>query len=130
MKIAIFGASGIVGRAITHEALARGYEVTVLTRDASHIKEKSPCLRIVTGDVMDAATTLNVVRGQDAVIQTLGIGGKGDPAYYSRFGYETTRPAGIRAPFEVDDKYFMYCKLDADADVHAGVVRYSEAFGL
>lgn len=54
----------------------------------------------------------------------------GEPAYYSRFGYVTARPAGIRAPFEVDDKYFMYCKLDAGADVPAGVVRYSEAFGL
>lgn len=54
----------------------------------------------------------------------------GDPAYYSRFGYVTARPAGIRAPFEVDDKYFMYCKLDTGADVPAGVVRYSEAFGL
>lgn len=54
----------------------------------------------------------------------------GEPAYYSRFGYVTARPAGIRAPFDVDDKYFMYCKLDAGADVPAGVVRYSDAFGL
>lgn len=54
----------------------------------------------------------------------------GEPAYYSRFGYVTARPAGIRAPFEVDDKYYMYCKLDAVADVPAGVMRYSDAFGL
>lgn len=54
----------------------------------------------------------------------------GDPAYYSRFGYVTARPADILAPFEVDDRYFMYCKLDAGADVPAGVVRYSDAFGL
>lgn len=78
MKIAIFGATGIVGRAITKEALERGCEVTVLTRDASHVTEKSPNLHVMVGDVMDAATVLNVVSGQDAVIQTLGIGGKGD----------------------------------------------------
>lgn len=54
----------------------------------------------------------------------------GEPAYYSRFGYVTASSAGIRAPFEVDDKYFMYCKLDTGADVPAGVVRYSDAFGL
>lgn len=78
MKVAIFGATGMVGRAITKEALAKGYEVTVLTRDAGHVTEKSPNLHIVVGDVMDPATTLRVVTGQDAVIQTLGIGGKGD----------------------------------------------------
>lgn len=78
MKIAIFGATGIVGRAITNEALAKGYEVTVLTRDAPHVTEKSPNLHVVVGDVMNASTTLKVVSGQDAVIQTLGIGGKGD----------------------------------------------------
>lgn len=78
MKIAIFGATGIVGRAITSEALAKGHEVTVLTRDASHVTVKSLNLRVVAGDVMDAATVLKVVSGQDAVIQTLGIGGKGD----------------------------------------------------
>lgn len=39
MKIAIFGASGIVGRAITKAALQAGYDVTVLTRNASNIKE-------------------------------------------------------------------------------------------
>lgn len=78
MKVAIFGATGIVGRAITKEALDRGYEVTVLTRDASHITDKSPNLHVMVGDVMDPATTLKAVTGQDAVIQTLGIGGKGN----------------------------------------------------
>ena len=78
MKIAIFGATGIVGRAITKEALRRGYEVTVLTRDASHVSEKNSKLHVMVGDVMDPATTLKVVTGQDAVIQTLGIGGKGN----------------------------------------------------
>ena len=78
MKVAIFGATGIVGRAITKEALDRGYEVTVLTRAASHVTEKNPNLHVVVGDVMDAATVLKVVTGQDAVIQTLGIGGKGN----------------------------------------------------
>ena len=62
-----------------------------------------------------------------------GYGGSvvlGDPAYYSRFGYVTASSADILAPFEVDDRYFMHCKLDADASVPSGVVHYSEAFGL
>lgn len=78
MKVAIFGATGIVGRAVKKEALARGYDVTVLTRDAARVTEKSPNLHIVVGEVTDPDTVLKVVSGQDAVIQTLGIGGKGN----------------------------------------------------
>lgn len=78
MKIAIFGATGIVGSAITKEALAQGYEVTVLTRDAKKVKTTGSNLTVVEGDVTDRTTVRTILEGQDAVIQSLGIGGKGD----------------------------------------------------
>lgn len=78
MKVAIYGATGIVGSAITKEALAQGYEVTVLTRDAKRVKEASSKLTVIEGPVTDRATVRKVLEGQDAVIQSLGIGGKGD----------------------------------------------------
>lgn len=78
MKIAIFGATGIVGSAITKEALAQGYEVTVLTRDAKRVTETSDKLTVIEGSVTDKATVRKVLEGQDAVIQSLGIGGKGN----------------------------------------------------
>lgn len=78
MKVAIFGATGIVGSAITKEALAQGFEVTVLTRDAKRVKETSSRLTVIEGSVTDRATVRKVLEGQDAVIQSLGIGGKGD----------------------------------------------------
>lgn len=78
MKVAIFGATGIVGSAITKEALAQGYEVTVLTRDKKRVKETRSRLTIIEGSVTDRATVRKVLEGQDAVIQSLGIGGKGD----------------------------------------------------
>lgn len=77
MKIAIFGATGIVGSAITKEALAQGYEVTVLTRDARKVKDSGGRLTVVEGNVNDRNTVRKVLEGQDAVIQSLGIGGKG-----------------------------------------------------
>lgn len=77
MKIAIFGATGIVGRAITKEALAQGCELTVLTRDARKVKESGGRLTVVEGDVNDRNTVRRVLEGQDAVVQSLGIGGKG-----------------------------------------------------
>lgn len=78
MKIAVFGATGIVGRAVVNEALKQGHEVTVLTRDAGKVAARSEHLHIVEGNVADRNTLRSVLNGQEAVIQTLGIGGKGD----------------------------------------------------
>lgn len=78
MKVAILGATGIVGSAITKEALSQGYEVTILTRDAKRVKETISTLTVIEGSVTDRATVKKVLEGQDAVIQSLGIGGKGD----------------------------------------------------
>lgn len=83
MKIAVFGATGIVGKAVVNEALKQGHEVTILTRDAHKVAFRNEKLHIVEGYVSDADTVAKVLAGQDAVIQTLGIGGKGDgsPTY-------------------------------------------------
>lgn len=78
MKVVIFGATGIVGSAVTEESLSRGYDVTVFTRDASHVKIQNKNLHVVTGSVLDERAVLNAVKGKDAVINTLGIGGRGN----------------------------------------------------
>lgn len=78
MKIALFGATGIVGRAVVDEALERGHEVTVLTRDARKVERSHRNLHVVEGSVMDKNVVGRMLQGQEAVIQTLGIGGKGD----------------------------------------------------
>lgn len=78
MKIVVFGATGIVGKAVVREALEKGHEVTVLTRDAGKVAIRHERLHVVEGHVTDRNTVHNVLDGQEAVIQTLGIGGKGD----------------------------------------------------
>ena len=78
MKIVIFGATGIVGKAVVNEALAKGHEVTVLTRDARRVAVQHARLRVVEGNVTDEALVVHLLKGQDAVVQTLGIGGKGN----------------------------------------------------
>lgn len=80
MKVTVFGATGIVGKAVVSEALERGHEVTVLTRDRSRVKVNHAHLHVVEGEVTDRQTVLRVLEGQEAVIQTLGIGGKGNGA--------------------------------------------------
>jgi putative NADH-flavin reductase len=78
MKLTIFGATGFSGQAILAEALKQGHEVTILVRDASKIPIKHKNLTIVEGNVLDPQTVASVIHHQEAVIQCLGVGGKGD----------------------------------------------------
>ena len=47
MKIVVFGATGIVGKAVVREALEKGHEVTVLTRDAGKVATRHERLHVV-----------------------------------------------------------------------------------
>ncbi len=78
MKVIIFGATGFSGQGILAEALKQGHEVSILVRDASKVQIKHPNLTIVEGNVLDAPTVTSVLNHQEAVIQCLGVGGKGD----------------------------------------------------
>ena len=73
MKVAIIGASGMVGSAIRDEALARGHKVTAIVRNPEKIVIKNPSLTVVKGDVLkDKVDAL--VRGNDAVISAYNPG--------------------------------------------------------
>jgi putative NADH-flavin reductase len=78
MKVAFFGATGFSGQAILAETIKYGHEVTVLVRDPSKVKIKHNNLRIVEGNVLDPQKVASVIQNQEAVIQCLGVGGKGD----------------------------------------------------
>jgi putative NADH-flavin reductase len=78
MKVTIFGATGFSGQGILAEALKQGHEVTILVRDASKVHIKHKNLTIVEGNVLDSQTVSSVIHHQEAVIQCLGVGGKGD----------------------------------------------------
>ncbi len=72
MKLAVFGGTGATGRHLVDQALQAGHEVTALVRRAGALPIEDPRLRIVTGDVEQAAAVQSVVEGQDAVISVLG----------------------------------------------------------
>ncbi|MBL7979877.1 MAG: NAD(P)H-binding protein [Bacteroidetes Order II. Incertae sedis bacterium] len=78
MKVTIFGATGFSGQGILAEALKQGHEITILVRDASKVSIKHKNLTIVEGNVLDPQTVASVLNHQEAVIQCLGVGGKGD----------------------------------------------------
>ena len=70
MRVVVFGATGKTGGLIVDRALAKGYEVTVLVRDPSKFKKDG--VRVAVGDATKLDDVLPAVRGQDAVIDSIG----------------------------------------------------------
>ena len=77
MRVAIFGATGSVGRHLVEQALAHGHEVTAFVREPGRLGEVGAEVRVVRGDVLDIAAVEEAVAGQDAVLCALGAGRKG-----------------------------------------------------
>lgn len=78
MRVLLLGATGYSGKAVLAEAIKQGHKVTVLVRDASKVPIQHTNLTIVEGDVLDPGVVASVLHKQQAVIQCLGLGGKGD----------------------------------------------------
>src|ERR1700719_2858188 len=70
MKVLVIGAAGKSGEALVNEALAAGHKVTAFVRGAARYKKAN--VRVVAGDVLNAAAVGVAVAGQDAVIDALG----------------------------------------------------------
>lgn len=75
MKVLVVGASGGTGRATVRELLRRGHEVTAFSRHAAALVGQfdEGRLRGLDGDATNPDDVDSAVRGQDAVIITLGI---------------------------------------------------------
>lgn len=70
MKILVIGAAGKSGEVLVKQALADGHEITALVHDASSYDQAG--VRVIEGDVLDAAKVEAAVAGQDAVLDALG----------------------------------------------------------
>ncbi|KAM4589267.1 flavin reductase (NADPH) [Fundulus diaphanus] len=71
-NVAIFGATGMTGLATLPLAVAAGYNVTVLVRDASKLPADHKASRVVVGDVLNKDDVKKTMEGQDGVIIILG----------------------------------------------------------
>jgi uncharacterized protein len=70
MKIVVFGASGVIGRAITAELLARGHTVTAATRSGAPVE--GLVVQVVTGDASDPGSVARLAAGKDAIVSAIG----------------------------------------------------------
>lgn len=71
-KIALFGATGQTGNLFLEAALAQGYEINALVRDASKLNQKSDKLKVLTGDVLNAQDVANTIKNTDIVVSLFG----------------------------------------------------------
>ncbi|MGC5321542.1 NAD(P)-dependent oxidoreductase [Micromonospora arida] len=109
-SIAIFGAGGRAGRAITAEARDRGHRVTAAVRDPRKAGDTTADgISVVRGDVTDPRSTATILHDHDAVVSAV------TPA---------SSPEALAALGHLDDQFFVNA---ADALLHgmteAGVVR-------
>lgn len=74
MKIALFGATGMIGQRVLHEALQRGHVVTAIVRDPGKLPATNPNLKTTSGDILDPQSVAAAVTGSDAVISAFGPG--------------------------------------------------------
>ena len=65
MKVLVLGGTGSVGSQVVQKLLARGADVSVLTRDPK--KPLPPGVRAVAGDLLDPATVRSAFAGMDGV---------------------------------------------------------------
>lgn len=64
MKIAVYGATGMVGARIVKESLQRGHEVTAVSRSGAAVPGASAC----RAELADVRTFANVAKDHDAVV--------------------------------------------------------------
>jgi uncharacterized protein YbjT (DUF2867 family) len=73
VKVLVVGATGGSGRAAVEALAGRGHEVTAFARRASAVFRGRTGVRAVDGDATVPEDVGRAVRGQDAVVVTLGI---------------------------------------------------------
>lgn len=99
MRIAMFGATGRVGKQLLAQALGNGHEVNALVRDAATLPPTDG-LHVIEGDVLDSDSVFEVVGGADAVLSTLGVADPAHPGHFLESGMRTItmamRPLGVR----------------------------------
>ena len=86
MKLAIFGATGPTGLALTAQALEAGHEVTALARNPARMTISHSELRVIEGNALDLAAVEKTVAGSEAVLSCLGIKPFAEKATQSRAG--------------------------------------------
>src|SRR2546427_4961370 len=72
VNVVVFGATGETGRWLAERAVQAGHEVTAFVRDPGRMHIVHDRVKVMRGDVLDAASADGAIAGQDAVLSALG----------------------------------------------------------
>jgi nucleoside-diphosphate-sugar epimerase len=67
MRIAILGATGVLGRPVVAKLLERGHEIVAIVRDPARLATR-PRVRAVRGDILEPASLTAPLAGCDAIL--------------------------------------------------------------
>jgi putative NADH-flavin reductase len=73
MRIAVFGATGKLGRLVVEQGLAQGHVVTAFVRNPAAVAIQHERLTVIQGDARDVTRVEAAVAGQEAVVSALGV---------------------------------------------------------
>jgi len=101
MQVTVLGGTGRIGRLVVDQALAKGHQVTLLVRDPRKLGPTGERVRVVSGQITDAAAVSSAIEGADVVISALGPDGNhADQVTILRDGMRTVigamREQGVR----------------------------------
>ena len=107
MKIALIGASGFVGKAIARELVARGHDVTAISR---HPEQGG-----VRGDVFNIDEMAGLLKGHDAVVSAYNPGWTNPEIYAdsmrgSKAIQEAVKKSGVRRLIVIGGAGSLYIK--------------------
>ncbi|PEA21175.1 NADH-flavin reductase [Bacillus cereus] len=71
-KIAILGANGKVGKFLVNQALEKGYQVRILTRNSKNMTITNKNIEPISGDARDLSAIQELLQGCKAVINAVG----------------------------------------------------------
>src|SRR5216683_4311650 len=94
MRVLVVGGTGMVGSQVVRELLARGAEVSVLTRSAEKARSLPRDARAITGDVLDPKSVRSVFAGQDGVFLLNPV--SATEAHEGLMGLNGVRMAGVK----------------------------------
>ena len=73
MRVAVIGATGMLGRPVTHELIWAGNHIRLIARDVAKAKALFPHVEVVPGDLRNPSSLTNALRDVDVVYLNLSI---------------------------------------------------------
>ncbi|GAB4013616.1 SDR family oxidoreductase [Spirosoma migulaei] len=73
MRIAIIGATGMLGQPVAHELIEAGFSVRIIARDVAKTKALFPAAEVVSGDLRNTTGLVDALHGIDVVYLNLSI---------------------------------------------------------